>query len=251
MPSPRSVARPSASCCRFDEWNVWYRTRRGGNRVREGWPVAPPILEEAYTMADALAFGGACISLLNHADRVRTACLAQLVNAIAPIMTETGGPAWRQTIFWPFADFANLGHGTVLRTQVWSPTYSATYYDPRGKDDLRFPLPEVPYLKLAATRADGTLTLFALNRHLDEPMQLAVTARGFGALSVERAHTLHDADLEAVNSRSAARSGPAAGPAGRGGAGRSGPRDPTRGFLDGDPPPERPLTYSIGFLPPA
>ena len=56
----------------FDEWNVWYRTRRKrGDRVKEGWPVAPPILEEIYTMEDALAFGGACISLLNHADRVK------------------------------------------------------------------------------------------------------------------------------------------------------------------------------------
>ena len=93
----------------FDEWNVWYRTRRGDTRKQPGWPIAPPILEEAYNMKDALAFGGACISLLNHADRVRTACLAQLVNAIAPILTEDGGPAWRQTIFWPFADFSNLG----------------------------------------------------------------------------------------------------------------------------------------------
>ena len=57
-------------------------------------------------MEDALAFGGACISLLNHADRVKAACLAQLVNVIAPIMTETGGPAWRQTIFYPFAHFS-------------------------------------------------------------------------------------------------------------------------------------------------
>ena len=183
----------------FDEWNVWYRTRRGSNRVREGWPVAPPILEEVYTIEDALAFGGACISLLNHADRVRTACLAQLVNAIAPIMTRTAGSAWRQTIFWPFADFANLGHGTVLRTQIDCPTYSATYYDPRGKEDLRFPLPKVPYLKLAAVRGDGTLTLFALNRHLDEPMQLKVSARGFGELSLKRAESLHNGDLQAVN----------------------------------------------------
>ena len=66
-------------------------------------------------MKDALAFGGACISLLNHADRVKCACLAQLVNAIAPILTEPGGPAWRQTIFWPFADFSKLGRGDVLR----------------------------------------------------------------------------------------------------------------------------------------
>ena len=91
-------------------------------------------------MKDALAFGGACISLLNHADRVKAACLAQLVNAIAPIMTETGGPAWRQTIFFPFADFSNLGRGTVLQCDVDCPTYSATYYDPRGDD--RPPLPD-------------------------------------------------------------------------------------------------------------
>ena len=96
----------------FDEWNVWYRTRRNRKeRVKAGWPVAPEILEEAYNMQDALTFGGACISLLNHADRVKVACLAQLVNVIAPIMTETGGTAWRQTIFHPFSDFSNLGRG--------------------------------------------------------------------------------------------------------------------------------------------
>ena len=78
----------------FDEWNVWYRTRRDRKgRVKSGWPVAPEILEEAYDMLDALTFGGAVISLLNHADRVKAACLAQLVNVIAPIMTETGGSA--------------------------------------------------------------------------------------------------------------------------------------------------------------
>lgn len=187
----------------FDEWNVWYRTRRGGNRVREGWPIAPPILEEVYTMEDALVFGGACISLLNHADRVRAACLAQLVNAIAPILTEEGGPAWRQTIFWPFADFANLGRGTVLRAQIDCPTYAATYFDPRGADDLSFPMPAVPYLKLAAVRGDGTLTLFALNRSLDEPMTLDVSARGFGALALEQAHSLSDGDLQAVNTSAA------------------------------------------------
>ena len=82
-------------------------------------------------MQDALAFGGACISLLNHADRVKAACLAQLVNAIAPIMTETGGPAWRQTIFHPFAQMSNFGRGRVLRTEIKSPTYGARYFDPR------------------------------------------------------------------------------------------------------------------------
>lgn len=188
----------------FDEWNVWYRTRRGSTRTEPGWPVAPHILEEVYDVKDALAFGGACISLLNHADRVKAACLAQLVNAIAPIMTETGGAAWRQTIFFPFADFSNLGQGTVLRPHIESPTYAASYYDPRGKVDQWYPMSAVPYLKLAAVHGEGgTLTLFALNRHLSEEMDLEVLARGFGGLARERATTLNDGDLAAVNTGAA------------------------------------------------
>jgi alpha-N-arabinofuranosidase len=187
----------------FDEWNVWYRTRRGDDRKLPGWPVAPPILEEVYTMKDALSFGGACISLLNHADRVKSACLAQLVNAIAPILTETGGPAWRQPIFWPFADFANLGRGDVLRSQVQSPTYATVYYDPRGKTDLEFPLPAVPFLKASVVHSpsDGTATLFLLNRSLDQDMSVSVQAAGFSSLSPQGATVLRNDDLEATNTR--------------------------------------------------
>jgi alpha-N-arabinofuranosidase len=153
-------------------------------------------------MTDALAFGGACISLLNHADRVRCACLAQLVNAIAPIMTEPGGPAWRQTIFYPFAQMSRFGRGEVLRAKVSSPTYAATYYDPRGAEDNRYPLPVVPYLKLAAVHAEGgRLALFALNRSLDQELTLDVTIKGFSALVVEGALALCDPDLEAVNTK--------------------------------------------------
>jgi alpha-N-arabinofuranosidase len=104
----------------FNEWNVWYRTRRNrAERGKAGWPVAPDILEEVYTMQDALTFDCACISLLNHADRVRAACLAQLVNVIAPIMTETGSPAWRQTIFWPFSQWSNSGRGWARYSNIF------------------------------------------------------------------------------------------------------------------------------------
>src|SRR5919112_5662043 len=182
----------------FDEWNVWYRTRRKKlDRVKEGWPIAPPILEEKYNMEDALAFGGACISLLNHADRVQSACLAQLVNAIAPIMTETGGPAWRQTIFFPFADMSNLGRGTVLQTHVKSPTYATTYYDPRGTSELRFPLPAVPYLKVSVVHNhdEDCVTIFALNRSLDESLSMKALVRGFEGLAVKEAYQLRNDDL--------------------------------------------------------
>jgi alpha-L-arabinofuranosidase len=187
----------------FDEWNVWYRTRRGEARVREGWPVAPPLLEEIYDVEDALAFGGCCIALLNHADRVTAACLAQLVNVIAPIMTETGGPAWRQTIFHPFAHFSRMGRGRVLRAQIDSPTYAARYNDPNGSHDEFFDMPAVPYLKLAAVHdaEAGTLTLFALNRSLTEPMPLRVHAAGFAGLAVKQALQLCDQDLKATNTK--------------------------------------------------
>lgn len=188
----------------FDEWNVWYRTRRSrADRVKEGWPVAPPILEEIYSMEDALAFGGACISLLNHADRVKSACLAQLVNVIAPIMTETGGPAWRQTIFWPFAQMSRLGRGKVLRTRVESDTYAASYYDPRGAQELHFPLPKTPYIKLAAVadETDGGLTLFVLNRDLKQEAEIAFDVRNFAPLKVAEAQELHHPDLKAVNTK--------------------------------------------------
>jgi len=188
----------------FDEWNVWYRTRRDrSERTQPGWPVAPPILEEIYTMADALAFGGACIALLNHADRVKVACLAQLVNVIAPIMTEDGGPAWRQTIFYPFAQMSHFGRGRVLRAGIDSPTYDARYFDPRGGQDLYFPV-TAPYLKLAAVQGyNEIVTLFALNRHLTEPMPLTVTLSGIPATSIRAARTLHHPNLNASNTRDA------------------------------------------------
>jgi alpha-N-arabinofuranosidase len=149
-----------------------------------------------------LAFGGLCITLLNHADRIKAACLAQLVNAIAPIMTETGGPAWRQTTFYPFAQMSRYGRGKVLRTQVESESYSANYYDPRGELELSFPIPHVPYLKVSAVTDDlGGLSLFLLNRHLQDAMTVYIEARSFGELIVTEALELFDSDLNAVNDK--------------------------------------------------
>jgi alpha-N-arabinofuranosidase len=175
----------------FDEWNVWYRTRRTrSDRVKEGWPAAPSILEEIYTMEDALAFGGACISLLNHADRVKCACLAQLVNVIAPIMTETGGPAWRQTIFHPFAQASRFGRGNVLRTRIETETFSV---DAHQKLDSLL-------ASVLHDEGSGRVTLFALNR-ADQAMNVSLELRGFGECEVATAETLHHGDLKAANTK--------------------------------------------------
>ena len=189
----------------FDEWNVWYRTRRNraGRASSRAGRSRRTILEEIYNMEDALAFGGACISLLNHADRVKAACLAQLVNVIAPIMTETGGPAWRQTIFYPFAQIQQPRPRPRAAGEVDnSPTYAASYYDPRGSQDLWFPV-DAPYLKFGAVQQENrkALTLFAVNRSLDEPMPIEIIASGFGTLLLDEALKLHHTNLKAANTR--------------------------------------------------
>ena len=138
--------------------------------------------------------GGALINLLNHADRVKVACLAQLVNVIGPIMTEPGGPAWRQTIFHPFALASRHARGRVLRAVVDSPSYRTEAQD------------EVPHLVAAVVDDEpaGTVAVFALNRHLTEELELRAELRGMGGQRrVEQALSLHHRDLGAVNTKEA------------------------------------------------
>ncbi|MEU6408325.1 alpha-N-arabinofuranosidase [Microbispora sp. NPDC046933] len=105
----------------FDEWNVWYqKSAPSVPPSGEDWPVAPRLLEDNYNLADAVVVGGLLICLLRHSDRVAAACLAQLVNVIAPIMTEPGGRAWRQTTFHPFSLTSRHARGAVLSTSVTS-----------------------------------------------------------------------------------------------------------------------------------
>jgi len=178
----------------FDEWNVWYKARSVDDLRKPGWPEHPRLIEEVYNCEDALLVGGALIVLMNNADRVKAACLAQLVNVIGPIMTEPGGPAWRQTIFHPFSQASRYGRGRVLRSIVRSPAYEAETY------------PEIPYLCAAVVDDEdtGTTTVFALNRHLTEEMELRVELRGLGKeRRLEAATSLHHLNVKAVNTREA------------------------------------------------
>ena len=170
----------------FDEWNVWYHSH--GPRP-EPWLTAPHMLEDVYTFEDALCVGGMLISLINHADRVKIACLAQVVNVIGAIMTEAGGPAWRQTIFHPFAQASANGRGIVLKAIVRSPVYDAKERQ------------EVPYLKTAAVvhPDTGELVLFCLNRSLDEPLAVEVDLRAFAPLQVAEWSALRHDNLKAAN----------------------------------------------------
>ena len=94
----------------FDEWNVWYQSRFAGPQNTD-LDQSGPRIEDVYSTVDAVVVGDLLISLLNHSDRVGVGCLAQLVNVIAPIMTEPCGPAWRQSIFFPIAETIRRARG--------------------------------------------------------------------------------------------------------------------------------------------
>jgi len=174
----------------FDEWNVWYLSRFQGGEPATGWPVAPRVIEDEYNVADAVVVGNLLISLLRHSDRVTAACQAQLVNVIAPIRTEPGGPAWRQTIFHPFAKTAALARGSVLRTRLDAPTYATARYG------------EVSLVDAVATHdaEDGDVVVFAVNRDQNDPVELTVDLHLFdGDPRLAEAWTLSDDDIRATN----------------------------------------------------
>jgi alpha-N-arabinofuranosidase len=172
----------------FDEWNVWFHSNEQDRQV-EPWTEAPPLLEDRYTVEDALVVGGLMLTLLRHADRVRIACLAQLVNVIAPIMTEPGGAAWRQPIYFPFQQVSRGGRGHVLDIALAGPVHDAGAWE------------AVPYVDAVAVwnEEDGRVSLFILNRRLDGQSTLEVDLGTFAGLGVEEAWVLHDEDLQATN----------------------------------------------------
>ena len=172
----------------FDEWNVWYRAR-SGDAVDGHKQEAPHLLEEPYNLEDALLVGGLVNTLLRNADRVKLACLAQLVNVIAPITTNSDG-LFRQTIYYPYSWALQYARGAALSLLVESPTYDAPGLD------------QVPYLDVAGAldRAEGKLSLFVLNRDLAKAHEVELVWEDKAPSNVLSSLLLTGDDLKAGNS---------------------------------------------------
>ncbi|MFE0420868.1 alpha-L-arabinofuranosidase C-terminal domain-containing protein, partial [Streptomyces tendae] len=173
----------------FDEWNVWYHSREA-DKLIEPWTVAPPQLEDIYNFEDALLVGCMLITMLKHADRVKIACLAQLVNVIAPIMTEENGPAWKQTIFYPYMHASVYGRGVALNPVISSPKYDSKDFT------------DVPTLESTAVynEENEELTIFAVNRDLQEGLLLECDLRSFEGYKVIEHIVLENDDIKQTNS---------------------------------------------------
>ena len=181
----------------FDEWNVWYRAR-GGTFANGQRKFAPPLLEEVYNLEDALLVGGFVNTLLRQAERVRVGCLAQIVNVIAPLVTNQTS-VLRQSIYYPYAWSLKYARGRVLDLLVQSETYpikAAGLRPDFARDDA------VPYVDVAATldAPSGQLALFMLNRDLQGERELVLDCRDFTPTRVLATETLTGADLKAANS---------------------------------------------------
>ncbi|MBG6095075.1 arabinosylfuranosidase ArfA [Nocardioides luteus] len=174
----------------FDEWNVWYLKKFQQEGTPEEWTSAPRLSEDAYTALDAVVVGSLLITLLKHSDRVTAACQAQLVNTIGSIRCEPGGPAWRQSIFHPFALTARFAQGEVLEPRVVAPTMATAKHG------------DVSVLDAVATHDpdNGRVAVFVVNRHPSESVAFSTDVRHFGDADLVEATVLGGEDLYAVNS---------------------------------------------------
>jgi len=171
----------------FDEWNVWYHSKEQDAKL-EKWTQAPHQLEDIYNFEDALLVGSMLITMLKHCDRVKIACLAQLVNVIAPIMTSDTG-SWKQTIYFPYMHVSTMGSGTVLQTLVQSDVYDSKSYG------------DIPYLDSVVLMDEEAqqVTIFAVNKDLEEEMEVICDLRQFTGYKVTEHIVMNNNDMKAAN----------------------------------------------------
>ena len=154
------------------------------------WQTAPHLLEDIYDFEDAILVGLILITFLKHADRLKMACLAQLVNVIAPIMTENDGGAWKQTIFYPFLHASKYGRGVALRSVV-----NSTMHDSKNHEDVT----DVESVAVYNEEKEE-VTIFAVNRNVKEDALFEADVRCFCGYRVLEYLALENDDMKVVNS---------------------------------------------------
>lgn len=185
----------------LDEWNVWNFQDIKLDSLddlaglttfemtsAEKWEIAPGILQEKYSLLDALVVGGLGITLLNNVDTVEIACLAQLVNVIAPITTVRGGGVFKQTIYHPFHMLSKYGHGITMKAVVEALTYSCDFG-------------ELPIVEPAVVYNEETdeVRVFVLNCSQDEDTEFTMELQGYGDKKIKKHLALFGEDMELRN----------------------------------------------------
>lgn len=176
----------------FDEWNVWFHSNAEYDDIMKNrpWQIGPALLEDIYNFEDALLVGLMLITLLKHSDRVKIACMAQLVNVIAPIMTEKNGPAWKQTIYYPYLHASKYGRGIALQSVISSPKHDTIdFTDVNDVESIAI-----------YNEEKEEVTIFAVNRNLSDDINLECDVRSFDGYKIIEHIVLENNDMKAVNS---------------------------------------------------
>jgi alpha-N-arabinofuranosidase len=178
----RTRSRKRAYLC-FDEWNVWYKNHQADGKGE----TAPQLLGEVYDLEDALVVAGFLNSFIRHADVVKIANIAQVVNVIAPIQTR-GDDLLIQSIFYPFEMVSSRREGVSLRPVIKGPTYESKSYG------------VAPVIDGSAILGDGVLHVFVTNRRLDAPTSVRIQVADKAITGIASAEILAGSDPKAANS---------------------------------------------------
>jgi len=175
----------------FDEWNVWFHSvaEDADTQKNSPWQAAPHLLEDMYTFEDAVLVGLMLIMLLKHSDRVKIACLAQLVNVIAPIMTEDHGGVWKQTIYYPFLHMSKYGRGTALQSLI-----ETTKHDTAEHCDVT----DIESIAVYNEELEE-VTIFAVNRNVKEDVHFEADMRSFEGYRAAEYLVLESDDMKIKN----------------------------------------------------
>lgn len=175
----------------WDEYNVWYRARRGASATGKR------ALEERYNLEDALVISGFLNAFIRNADVVKMANMAQLVNVIAPIFTNETG-MFKQTIFFPLQMFANNVYGTSLNVFVDCKTYNTdTFF--LGLSETTTQQKNVPYLDVSATYKNGEVIICVLNRHKDEAITTDILSQNGSFIGDFTVSEVNGPDIKSMN----------------------------------------------------
>ena len=172
----------------WDEWNVWYKTHKS-EETRGGWTEAPHLIEEIYNLEDALVAAQWLNVFLRKADVLKIACLAQIVNVIAPILT-TRDAILKQTIYYPLLLFSQMAHGNSLDLTVDAPMYETKQFG------------DMPLLDVSAAHdaAAAANSIFIVNRSQTERLPLVIHWQDVSPSRITSAQQLSGTDPKAANS---------------------------------------------------
>lgn len=167
----------------FDEWNVWYKNME----MDGGGKFAPHLIEEVYNLEDALVVAGFLNCFIRHADVLKIANLAQIVNVIAPILTK-GDEMLIQSIYYPFQMISKRRQGISLQSVLEGPTYTGQTHG------------VVSTIDHSAILNEKQLNVFMTNRSPDQAAEVQITLADLQIESFGSGELLSGPDAKAANS---------------------------------------------------